>query len=160
MKRKIRTAKKVKSTPINQILVERDDYAFKLEKENKELKQELIKYRLPFLKVSDVGEWTEDNRKNFQSFMTQGLGEKLAATLRNWAVSMNTWAVQQPANNAYYCGMANGFQIALTKIDEHSQLPPKKEEAQTPEDKTLEDLGYFHARSNGRSDDSLERLRP
>jgi len=136
------------------------DNFMKLQEKCEFLKKELDKSKMGFLKLSPVVEWTEKDRSMLKQFLSEGTGARFAAVMRNWTFVANSAATKQPVHSEYFCGKAAGFESAVLKIDELSQVQEVEKQPDNMVDQQLEALGIRHARSNGRSDESLDHLRP
>lgn len=138
------------------------DFSIRKQEQVKELQENLNELKLSHLKFQELDEWTEEDRKKLLSFLSKGAGAKFSVILRNFVSLMNAQAVSHPEHSVFMCGTAQGFKSAVMKIDELAQQPIKTEVEvkKTEADEQLEALGYFHARTNGQFDESLDNYRP
>lgn len=81
---------------------------------------------IPFVEMPN---WDERDARVFYEFMATGTGEKLALTLRSLTVQECMRSVDAGGrdDHQYRAGVANGFRLLATTIDQFADLPVKEE---------------------------------
>ena len=94
----------------------------------------------------DMPEWDETDAYRFAEFMKTDTGEKMALTLRSLTIRecMRSVDAGGGSDHQYRAGVANGFRMFATTIDQFAALPEKeREHAVRLEDGPTADLRWM-----------------